>query len=193
MRHRAAPPALAHERPRMPIGALAHPSPLSASLHARSTPPAGRLRALPTPQTSAAPPRRPQAIPARPHAAMQAASTAARLQFTARGAAARRPAARGGRLVVQAKVDLQGGPRIIRGKCFVTKDVSGDGQGLGDVLDACRAVSQGFRARRRRRLDGRLLSTPTPTPRRRALRRRHTPAHLVDRTSTPTRSSPRST
>ena len=31
----------------------------------------------------------------------------------------------GGRLVVTAKVDLQGAPRIIRGKCFVTKDVSG--------------------------------------------------------------------
>lgn len=31
---------------------------------------------------------------------------------------------RGFRLVVQAKVDLQGGPRIIRGKCFVTRDVS---------------------------------------------------------------------
>ena len=29
-----------------------------------------------------------------------------------------------GRLVVTATVDLQGGPRIIRGKCFVTRDVS---------------------------------------------------------------------
>lgn len=28
------------------------------------------------------------------------------------------------RLVVQAKVDLQGGPRVIRGKCYVTRDVS---------------------------------------------------------------------
>jgi hypothetical protein len=31
---------------------------------------------------------------------------------------------RGSRLIVQAKIDLQGGPRIIRGKCFVTRDVS---------------------------------------------------------------------
>ncbi|EFN55093.1 hypothetical protein CHLNCDRAFT_12715, partial [Chlorella variabilis] len=31
-------------------------------------------------------------------------------------------ASRGARLVVQAKVDLQGAPRVIRGKCFVTKD-----------------------------------------------------------------------
>jgi hypothetical protein len=28
------------------------------------------------------------------------------------------------RIVVQAKVELQGGPRIIRGKCYVTRDVS---------------------------------------------------------------------
>ncbi|KAL4452054.1 hypothetical protein ABPG75_007716 [Micractinium tetrahymenae] len=38
----------------------------------------------------------------------------------ARPAAARN--SRGARLVVQAKVDLQGGPRVIRGKCYVTKD-----------------------------------------------------------------------
>lgn len=45
---------------------------------------------------------------------------AARVSF--RSAAKR--ASRGARLVVQAKVDLQGAPRVIRGKCFVTKDVS---------------------------------------------------------------------
>ena len=32
-------------------------------------------------------------------------------------------ASRSNRLVVQAKVDLQGAPRVIRGKCFVTRDV----------------------------------------------------------------------
>jgi hypothetical protein len=31
---------------------------------------------------------------------------------------------RSARLVVQAKVNLQGAPRVIRGKCFVTRDVS---------------------------------------------------------------------
>ena len=35
-----------------------------------------------------------------------------------------RATGRATRLVVQAKVDLQGGPRVIRGKCFVTRDVS---------------------------------------------------------------------
>ena len=39
--------------------------------------------------------------------------------------------ARSGRLMVQAKVDLQGGPRVVRGRCFVTKDVSGGGGGSG--------------------------------------------------------------
>jgi hypothetical protein len=33
-------------------------------------------------------------------------------------------ASRSARLVVQAKVNLEGGPRVIRGKCFVTRDVS---------------------------------------------------------------------
>ena len=33
-------------------------------------------------------------------------------------------ASRSARLVVEAKVNLQGGPRVIRGKCFVTRDVS---------------------------------------------------------------------
>jgi hypothetical protein len=46
---------------------------------------------------------------------------AVRVSF--RPASARR-SSRGARLVVQAKVDLKGGPRVIRGKCFVTKDVS---------------------------------------------------------------------
>ncbi|KAL4437545.1 hypothetical protein ABPG77_003526 [Micractinium sp. CCAP 211/92] len=52
---------------------------------------------------------------------MQAVSSvrAARVAL-ARPAAAR--SSRGARLVVQAKVDLQGGPRVIRGKCYVTKD-----------------------------------------------------------------------
>jgi hypothetical protein len=36
----------------------------------------------------------------------------------------RRHCARGARLTVEAKVDIKGGPRIIRGKCFVTRDVS---------------------------------------------------------------------
>lgn len=54
---------------------------------------------------------------------MQAVSSvrAARVAL-ARQAAAR--SSRGARLVVQAKVDLQGGPRVVRGKCYVTKDVS---------------------------------------------------------------------
>ncbi len=39
-------------------------------------------------------------------------------------AASGKRASRGSRLVVQAKVDLKGGPRVLRGKCFVTKDVS---------------------------------------------------------------------
>lgn len=54
---------------------------------------------------------------------MQAVSSvrAARVAL-ARPAAAR--SSRGARLVVQAKVDLQGGPRVVRGKCYVTKDVS---------------------------------------------------------------------
>lgn len=52
---------------------------------------------------------------------MQAVSSvrAARVAL-ARPAAAR--SSRGARLVVQAKVDLQGGPRVVRGKCYVTKD-----------------------------------------------------------------------
>jgi len=44
-----------------------------------------------------------------------------------RASTTRRPSTRGQRLVVQAKVDLQGGPRVIRGKCFVTRDVSAGG------------------------------------------------------------------
>lgn len=50
---------------------------------------------------------------------MQAAGSVARLQV-ARPAPTR--GSRSARLVVQAKVDMQGAPRIIRGKCFVTKD-----------------------------------------------------------------------
>lgn len=60
---------------------------------------------------------------------MQAGSSvasrgAARLHL-ARPASSQRAGSRGSRLVVQAKVDLKGGPRVLRGKCFVTKDVSG--------------------------------------------------------------------
>lgn len=56
---------------------------------------------------------------------MQASSACSRasVQF-ARAPSSRRAGCRAARLVVQAKVDLQGGPRKIRGKCFVTKDVS---------------------------------------------------------------------
>lgn len=59
------------------------------------------------------------------HSTMQATSACSRasVQF-ARGPSSRRAGCRAARLVVQAKVDLQGGPRKIRGKCFVTKDVS---------------------------------------------------------------------
>jgi hypothetical protein len=35
-----------------------------------------------------------------------------------------RAAGRAARLAVRAKVDLQGAPRVIRGRCFVTRDVS---------------------------------------------------------------------
>ncbi|KAI7836944.1 hypothetical protein COHA_009193 [Chlorella ohadii] len=54
---------------------------------------------------------------------MQASSACSRasVQF-ARAPSSRRAGCRAARLVVQAKVDLQGGPRKIRGKCFVTKD-----------------------------------------------------------------------
>lgn len=62
---------------------------------------------------------------------------AARVSF--RPASARRHS-RGARLAVVAKVDLQGGPRVIRGKCFVTKDVSAGCQ--ASVAWNCWAPSQ---------------------------------------------------
>lgn len=37
--------------------------------------------------------------------------------------ATRKVTCRGSRLLVEAKVELNGGPRIIRGKCYVTRDV----------------------------------------------------------------------
>lgn len=57
---------------------------------------------------------------------MQSTTLQARLRATFHKAVPSRPVScRGYRLVVQAKVDLKGGPRIIKGKCYVTKDVSG--------------------------------------------------------------------
>jgi len=44
--------------------------------------------------------------------------------FSSKAVAVKTANRRASRLIVQAKVDLQGGPRVIRGKCYVTRDVS---------------------------------------------------------------------
>lgn len=58
-----------------------------------------------------------------PTASTSMAGLQSRMQFS-RASTTRRACTRGHRMVVQAKVDIQGGPRVIRGKCFVTRDVS---------------------------------------------------------------------
>ena len=101
--------------------------------------PAGRLARqlqLPAPIYSSANPQRPvpshqQRLHPRAVGSMQASSSVSRLsgagKLQAARAASSQRASGSRRLVVTAKVDLQGAPRVIRGKCFVTKDVSAAG------------------------------------------------------------------
>ena len=111
-------------------------------------------RALLLPATLLHPPGRLLPHSTREASRMQACSSVASRGGVSlpRRAAGGRAAARGTRLVVQAKVDLQGAPRIIRGKCYVTKDVS-DGAGCKAGLRA-----HTFRACWRTTLPGRLRS-----------------------------------
>jgi hypothetical protein len=80
---------------------------------------------------------------------MQASSSVSRLSGAgklqvARASASQR-ASGSRRLVVTAKVDLHGAPRVIRGKCFVTKDVSA---AAGWSCCGCCCMGQGVVLRR---------------------------------------------
>ena len=103
------------------------------SLHRFAAGRAARQLRLPAPIPRSANPQRPvashqQCLHPRAVGTMQASSSVSRLsgasKLQAARAASSQRASGSRRLVVTAKVDLQGAPRVIRGKCFVTKDVS---------------------------------------------------------------------